>query len=55
MSASCQFLSFVNFNKFSSLCYNNFCTKTDTGNKIKHYRLPNNTEAQQENIKENIT
>ena len=32
----------------------NFCTKTaDTGDKIKHNRIPKNTEIQQENAKEN--
>ena len=36
----------------SSLCYDNFCTKTDTGDKIKYSRIPNNTETQ-ENTKEN--
>ena len=30
-----------------------FCTKTDTGDKIKYSRIPKNTEAQQENTKEN--
>ena len=35
------------------LCYDNFCTKTDTRDKIKYNRLSKNTEAQQENIKEN--
>ena len=33
------------------LCYDNFCTKTDTGDKIK-YSIKN-TETQQENTKEN--
>ena len=37
----------------SSLCYENFCLKTDTGDKIKYSRIPKNTETQQENIKEN--
>ena len=31
----------------SLLCYNNFCTKTKTGDKIKYFRLLNNTETQQ--------
>lgn len=26
----------------SSLCYNNFRSKTGTGDKIKYYRLPKN-------------
>ena len=34
-------------------CYDNFCTKTDTGDKIKYSRIPNNTETQQGNIKQN--
>ena len=37
----------------SSLCYDNFGLKTDTGDKIKYSRIPKNTETQQENIKEN--
>ena len=37
----------------SSLCYDNLCTKTDTGDQIKYSRLPKNTETQQENTKEN--
>ena len=37
----------------SSLCYDNFCTKTDTGDKIKYNRLSKNTETQQGNTKEN--
>ena len=37
----------------SSLCYGSFCTKTDTGDKIKYSRIPKNTETQQENTKEN--
>ena len=37
----------------SSLCYDNFYTKTDTGDIIKYRRIPKNTETQQENIKEN--
>ena len=37
----------------SSLCYDNFCTKTDTGEKIKYSRIPKNTETQQKNTKEN--
>ena len=37
----------------SSLCYDNFCTKTDISNKIKYYRFPKNTETQQENIQDN--
>ena len=36
-----------------SLCYDNFCTKTDTGDKIKHNRIPKNTKTQQENTNEN--
>lgn len=32
----------------SSLCYNNFCSKTGTGDKIKYYRLPNNPNSQNE-------
>ena len=37
----------------STLCYDDFCIKTDTGDKIKYSRIPKNTEAQQENTKEN--
>ena len=33
--------------------YTNFCTKTDTGNKINYIRIPKNKETQQENTKEN--
>ena len=36
-----------------SLCYDNFCTKFDTGDKIKYNRLSKNTETQQKNTKEN--
>ena len=32
----------------------NFCIKTDTGDKIKYSRIPKNTEIQQEDTKENI-
>ena len=28
-------------------CYDNFCTKTDTGDKPKYCTLPKNTEKQQ--------
>ena len=35
------------------LSYDNMCTKTDTGDKIKYSRIPKNTETQQENAKEN--
>ena len=38
---------------WSALCYDNFCTKTDTGDKIKYSRNPKNKEAQQENAQEN--
>ena len=57
-------LSFVNFNKFkiamkwlcsSLLCYNNFSTKADTGDKIEYYKLSNNTETQQKNTKKNTS
>ena len=37
----------------SSLYYDNFCTKTDTGDKIKYSRIPKNKETQQENTKKN--
>ena len=37
----------------TSLCYDNFCTKTDTGDKINYCRISKNTETQQENTKEN--
>ena len=37
----------------SSLCYDNFCTKTDTGDKVKYIGIPENTETLQENAKEN--
>ena len=40
-------------NGSSSLCYDNFCTKTDTGDKIKYIRIPKNTEIQKKNAKEN--
>ena len=36
----------------SSLCYDNFCAKTETGYKIK-YRIRKNTETQRENTEEN--
>ena len=39
----------------SSLRYSNFCTKAYTSDKIKHGRLPKNTETQQENTKENTS
>ena len=32
---------------------NNFCTKIDICDKMKYYRLPNNTKTQQEITKEN--
>ena len=35
----------------SSLCYDNFCAKTETGDKIK-YRIHKNTETQRENTEE---
>ena len=35
------------------LYYDNFCTKTDTGGKIKYSRIPKNKETQQENTKKN--
>ena len=35
----------------SLLCYDNFCTKPDTGDKIKYSRIPKNIEIQQENTK----
>ena len=31
----------------------NFCTKTDTGDKIIYSRIPKNTETEQENTNEN--
>ena len=37
---------------FSSY-YDNFCTKTDTGDKINYIRIPKNKETQQENTKKN--
>ena len=37
----------------SSLCFDNFYTKTDSGDKIKYSRIPKNTETQQEKTKEN--
>ena len=40
-------------NDSSSLCYDNFCTKADAGDRIKYSRIPKNTETQQENTKEN--
>ena len=36
-------------NFFVMLDYDNFCTKTDTGDKIKNSRITKNTEIQQEN------
>ena len=38
---------------FLMLDYDNFCTKTDTSDKIKYSRIPKNTETQQENAKGN--
>ena len=35
------------------VCYDNFCIKTDTGDKIKYSRPPKNTETQQQSTKEN--
>ena len=35
------------------LCYDDFYTKTGTGDKIKYSRIPKNAETQQENTKEN--
>ena len=35
------------------LCYDNFCTKTDTGDKIKYSRIPKNVEIKQEFSREN--
>ena len=37
----------------SSLCFDNFYTKTVSGDKIKYSRIPKNTETQQEKTKEN--
>ena len=38
----------------SQVClHDNFCTKTDTGDRIKYSRVPKITEIQQENTKEN--
>ena len=37
----------------SLLRYDNFCTKTDTCDKIKYSRIPKNTETQKGNTKEN--
>ena len=36
-----------------SLCYDNFCTRPDTGDKIKYSRILKDTETQQETTKEN--
>ena len=36
------------------LCYDKFCAKTDTDDKIKYSMIPKNTETQQKNIEENI-
>ena len=36
----------------SSLYFDNLCTTTGAGDKIKYGRLPKNTETQQENTKE---
>lgn len=38
---------------FSSLCYNNFHTKTQKGDKITDYELRKNAEAQQGSTNEN--
>ena len=38
---------------FVILCYDNFCTKTDTSDTIKYIKIPKNTETQQRNTKEN--
>ena len=35
------------------LCYDNFCTKTDSGDKIKYSSIPKDPQTQQENTKEN--
>ena len=35
------------------LCYDNFSTKTDTGDKIKYSRIPKNVEIKQEFSREN--
>ena len=43
----------IGYDSSSPLYYDNFCTKTDTGDKIKYSRVPKNTETQQENAKEN--
>ena len=63
-AASCL-VSFAIFNKFfkvtlkwlcsSLLCYNNFCAKTNTGDKMKYHKFFNNTEAQQKNTEENTS
>ena len=37
----------------SSLYYDNFCAKTDTGDKIKYSRIRKNKKTQQENAKKN--
>ena len=37
---------------FVTLCCDNFCTKTDPGDKIKYSKIPKNTEIQQENTNE---
>ena len=38
---------------FFIICYDNFRTKTGTGDKFKYSRIPKNTETQHENTKEN--
>ena len=38
---------------FVILCYDNFCTKSDTSDTIKYIKIPKNTETQQRNTKEN--
>ena len=38
-----------------SLCHDNFCTKANTGDKIKYTRLPRNRETKQQKTKENTT
>ena len=58
MAAIClgSFVNFDTYSKlwlcFSSFCYNDFCTKADTGAKIKYYWVFKDPETQQGNTKE---
>ena len=61
MTASClaSFLNLIHFQNYNEMALlffvmlYNFCTKIDTGNKVKYCGLPKNMETQQENVKKN--